>query len=515
MPVVRCAVGLDVGTTSIKAMAVAEDGSRSVPVAEPTPTTRDAGGVAEHDPEALWAAVARCTTRLMDRLPGGWRVSAVAPATVGEAGVALDAGGRELHPIIAWHDRRALPYALRWRQDPGEQEIYALTGLTVDGVFTVNKLLWLRDRRPEVFSRARRWLSMQGWLLYRLAGVAATAPSIAARTMLFDRIDGEWSQRMLDAADVDASLLPDVVPSGTEVGALTEAAAGACGLPAGIAVVAGGHDHLCGAYAVRGGDPGVVVDSVGTAESLVASISAPLRGDPGLAAHINCYPGVERGRWVLSAQVGLAGGLVGWALERLYGETPGVENARRLFERLPPHFEPGGVLCVPQLGRGASPRWDPEAALGAFAGLGPETTREDLVRALLEATCFSLRENLEWFGRHAGATTRIAVIGGAARNEAWLQMRADVTGRTLEVPEVDEPAALGAALLAAAGAGLMAGPAVAASLPVIGRRRIEPDPRRSAGFDRRFVEGYLPLVDALRPIHRRLNAGLSGEGLRG
>ena len=154
--------------------------------------------------------------------------------------------GRALRPIIAWFDARALAYVRRWEEALGSARVYAISGMTVDGLFGANKVMWVRDHEPEIWARTAAWLSTEDWLILKLTGAPATSHSMAARTMLFDRFRLDWSGELLAAAGVEARRMPPAGPSGTVVGGLTAEASAATGLRAGTPVVLGGHSLVGG-----------------------------------------------------------------------------------------------------------------------------------------------------------------------------------------------------------------------------------------------------------------------------
>ena len=500
-----CLLGLDAGTREVRAGAFARDGRLLALARRPTPTTRPRPGWAEVDADALWEATAAALREVLAALPAGTEAAALAPATVGEAGLPVDAHGRALRPIIAWFDTRAVDYARHWEENLGRARVYALSGMTVDGLFGANKAMWVRDHEPEVWERTAAWLSTEDWLILRLTGAPATDYSMAARTMLFDRTRLAWSAELLEAAGLEPRLMPPAQQSGTVAGRVSREASAATGLKAGTPVVLGGHDHICATFAVGGGEEGPV-DSTGTAEALVTSVGAAPAGDPGLAAHVNCYPDVVPGRMVLLASVGLAGGLVDWLRREVWrlGDDVPDAYARMLGEmRLP--LRPNGVMCFPQFGRGASPRFDPERARGAFVGLTAGHGRGDLLQAALEASCFSLRHNLDWVAEHLGRTApRVRVLGGAVHMPLWLQLKATITGREFQVAAAGEPAALGAAVLAGVGAGVYpdhaAGVAAVAAAGAGSGPGVVPDPEWAEAYRALYEQVWLRLPDALGPL---------------
>jgi len=499
-----CLIGIDAGTTSARAAAFTPEGCLLALARRPTPTSRPRPDWAEHDADALWQAVADCLREVAAALPAGCEVAGIAPASVGEAGLPVDRSGRALRPIIAWFDARATGYVRHWEEMVGAARVYAVSGQTLDGLFGANKIMWVRDNEPEVWARTAAWLSTEDWLLFRLTGEMGTDYSMAARTMLFDRDRGVWSEELLAAAGLDARLMPPAGQAGTLLGGLSPGIASSTGLPAGTPVVLGGHDHLCACFAARGGRP-VPVDSTGTAEALVTPAPAPPPGDPGLAAHVNCYRDVEPGRVVLVSSVAFAGGLVDWLRRRVFRfDEDDPEAYGRMMAEVRRPVAPNGLLCFPEFGRGASPRWDPDGARGAFIGLTQGHDRGDLLQAALEATCFSLRHNLAWVEEHLPVEVdRVRALGGAVRNPVWVQLKADLTGRDIEVIDLPEAAALGAAVLAGVGAGVYANHAAGAAAVAPSGGIVRPDPGRAEAY-REVYELWLRLPAAVGPFARAL-----------
>jgi xylulokinase len=500
-----CLLGLDAGTREVRAGAFDLHGNLLALARRPTPTVRPRPGWADIDGEALWAAAAEALREAVAALPPGVEPAGVAASTVGEAGLPVDAHGRALRPIIAWFDIRATGYVAHWENALGSARVYAISGQTLDGLFGANKAMWVRDQEPEVWERAAAWLSTEDWLVLKLTGSPCTDYSVAARTMLFDREQRVWSPELLAAAGLDARLMPPACQSGTVAGRVTSAAAAATGLREGTPVVLGGHDHVCATF-VAGGAQGMPVDSTGSAEALVASVARAPAGDLGLTAHVNCYPDVVPGRMVLLASVGLAGGLVDWLRREVWQWPDDEPNAYgRMFGEIRAPLRPTGVMCFPQFGRGASPRFEPERARGAFVGLTTGHSRGDLLQAVLEASCYSLRHNLDWMAEHLGVTSpRVRVLGGAVNIPLWMQLKATITGREFEVAAAGEPAALGAAVLGGVGAGVYpdhaAGAAAVSAVCVGSGELVEPDAGLAEAYGALYERAWLRLPDQLGPL---------------
>ena len=254
-------LGLDIGTTTIKAAAYDPELGRVVGLAaRPTPTDHPAPGLSEHDPEALWETVCTC---LRDVCRGGvspsgaageatspLRIAGLAIASLAEAGVPVDAAGQPLCPIIAWYDRRSEPQATWLHQQIDADEMHAITGQRVTASFGVCKWLWIREHWPDAAARMATWLPVPSYLLLRLTGAVATDHSQASRMLTFDQRSRDWSDRICAVAGLRRDQLPSAFPGGTVIGTIAAAAAAQTGLPIGTPCSLGGHDHLCAALAV-------------------------------------------------------------------------------------------------------------------------------------------------------------------------------------------------------------------------------------------------------------------------
>ena len=405
----RYLIGIDMGTTNVKALLFDEQGNTAGEARCPSPITLlpDGGGV--FDPEELWRLCCRLLTELLDAAPAEARsrLAGLAVTGMGEAGVPLDAAGRPLYPVIAWFDPRTEQYPAWWRDTFGEDRLYAVTGLKNQHIFTANKLLWLKEHEPRVFGEMRRWHCIPDYIAFRLTGASAMDLSLATRTLLLDAASGTWSRELLAHAGIPADILPPAVPSGTKVGEVTAAAAACCGLPAGTPVFAGGHDHICGALAAGAVEPGIVLDSSGTCEEVLVS-SETLSGTRSLSAQgFNAGYHTAPGRFYVSGGIPASGASVDWFRR----EFPAKEGGASC---------PGanGVLFLPHLRGGSSPERD-AISKGAFVGLQARHTHADLRQAVYEGVAFELRRSVEQL-LQGGRPRRVVSIGGGTKNAAWL-----------------------------------------------------------------------------------------------
>jgi xylulokinase len=458
-------VGLDVGTTGVKAVAVSEDGEvvaraeRGYPLSTPQP------GWSEQDPEDWWTAAQAALADL-----------AVEPRCIGLSGqmhglVALDEHDRPLRPAILWNDQRTAAECAEIEERVGVDRLIELTGNRALTGFTAPKLLWLRTHEPETFARIRRVLLPKDYVRLRMTGEHAIDVADASGTLLFDVRRRAWSDDVLAALDLPAEWLPPVHES-TAIGGAGDQAAGALGM---------GIDR-----------PGPLSVVLGTSGVVFAALPA-YRTDPEARLHVFCH--AVPGTWHAMGVMLSAAGSLRWLRDNAVGESYDE------LTREAAHWAPGveGLLFQPYLAGERTPHPDPNAR-GAFVGLSLRHDRGALVRAVLEGVAFGLRDSLELL-RELGVDAELGrVSGGGARSSLWLRIVASVLGIPLErTAASEEGAAFGAALLGgvAAGAFSDAAEAVAACVHVTGR--IEPDPAWRDAYDGGYSR-YRELYPALRPL---------------
>ena len=487
-------IGVDVGTTHLKAAAFTPDGVQVALAAVPTPTNRLPDGGAEYDPEAIWAGVAACLAQVIAAAPGP--VIGVGVASMAEAGVLVTADGRPAYPAIAWFDPRTQPQAEALSRHPGRETLYRRTGLFVMPKHGLAKLLWLKEHRPEAYREGATWLSMAEWVTFRLTGRRASCPTLAARILAYDLTAGGWAEDLLREIGIRRELFAELLPEGAPLGGVSAAAAADTGLPAGTVVTLAGHDHPCAALAAGVTGPGQLLDSTGTAEAVIGAVSSPILTDAALASQISQGPLPLPGLIGLQAGASAAGGSLEWLRRELlpeldYGALTALAEAEG--------EEPSGLLYLPHLAGGGPPDVDP-LSKGALIGLTYGATRGRIIKAVLEGTCYELRRMVAAMEQLVGSPFgRVVVTGGHAHNPLWLQLKADILGREIVVPEVAEATLLGAALLAGVAGGRFQTPAAAAAGLRRSERLIRPRPEAAAAYAQHFTR-YEGLAAALRPL---------------
>lgn len=491
-------LGIDAGTSRIRAIVFSLAGEVLAEGSAPTPTRTPAAGQGEHDPEALWQAAVTALRTAVAQVPAPSRIRGVAVGSMGEAGVLLDGKGTPRGPVLAWYDARPAAALRSLEREVGRERLHAITGLCPDPTFTACKLLWLRRHQPEALAAAVRWLPVSGWIAWRLCGVAAADLSLASRTLLLDIAAARWSDEMLALTGLDPALLPDLLPSGTRLGTVLPEVAAATGLPPDCAVGVGGHDHLCGLLALGADAPGVLLDSLGTAEALLLVVPEPSRAPALLAA------GINQGRLQVDRPLTyLFGGLPTCAasIEWFRRLWPGTDHATLIAEAeaVPPGAHE--VMFLPQLRLGSPPFPDP-VARGGFLGLSDACDRGVLFRALLEGLALDSANQLELMRVLAGGVelARIQATGGGTRNPLLLRLKASLYGQPVLATEMPEATSLGAALLGGLAAGLFPDLATARAALAVPCRRVEPDQGWPEPDRRQRVRAYGEAYARLRGI---------------
>ena len=489
-------VGVDLGTTNIKAVAYDTCGQVLVECSRATPSTSQGTRQAIIDPQLLWQTTAHCLAELIQQLPDPGAIVGMAIASVGEAGVPLDHSGQPLYPIIAWYDERTAPQAFRASQRLGEKRIYQATGLPPGHTFSAFKLLWLQEHEPEVMRRLDCWLSVGDWITYCLSGQKWMGYSQASRTLAFDLAQRKWWDEGLAELGLNVGIWPQLAAEGTRAGEITAQAAILTGLREGTPVYLGGHDHVCGALASGAIRPGIVLDSTGTTEAELTTIDQVSKhlAMADLSFCLGCH--VARGTYYITGGILGAGSLINWLAELLWpsqqlSRVEAIESLSKLAMQSPPGAN--GLYLLPHLAGAGSPDRS-STARGVIAGLSLAHNRSDLARSAIEGLAFELRTLWEALVHHTGQPLERAIVaGGGARNILWNQTKADITGMVLQIPSNVEAVTRGAALLVGLGSGIYRDETQALAQTQQAMQTIAPEPEARRFYETHF-RGYISKV---------------------
>jgi xylulokinase len=454
-------VGLDVGTTGVKAVALSAEGEVLATASHGYPLSTPRAGWSEQDPEDWWQA----SEAALGEVASGHEVAGIGLSGQMHGLVVLDDAGRVIRPAILWNDQRTAAECAEIEERIGLERLVALTGNRALTGFTAPKLLWLRRHEPDAYARVSRVLLPKDYVRLRLTGEWAIDASDASGTLLLDVGRRAWSEDVLDALDLPAAWLPPVLESPDQAGLV----AASNTVLQGTAVAAGAGDQPAAAVGVGADRPGVLSVVLGTSGVVLAPLPAYAH-DPGARVHAFCH--AVPGAWQAMGVMLSAAGSLQWFHERL---APDVPFARLVEEA--EAWEPGagGLLFLPYLAGERTPHADPDAR-GAFVGLELRHDRGALVRAVLEGVAFGLRDCLDLLRPLGVAADRARVSGGGARSRLWLRIVASVLDVPLELTESEEGSALGAALLGGVAGGVFGDVHEAVSRCVRVADVVEPEP---------------------------------------
>jgi len=463
-------LGIDLGTTGIKAAICTPDGHLLGDSYLEYPLIRPEPGVVEQDAD-LWWALAQDAIRqaILAAQVQGDTIQALSVSSQGISFVPVDKAGRTLSQSINWLDTRATAEAATIRQQYSDADLFKLTGKRASPSYVLPKLLWLRDHDSQTYRRTHKFLMGHDFLVFKLTGEYVTDHSMAGGTLLYAIADLAWSGELADAFQIDIGQLPAVEWSGAPVGTLKPDVAQELGLSKKAVVAVGGQDQKCAALGanIR---PGVATVSLGTASAISCLTDQPLL-DPG--RRIPTFPFVVRGLWDLEGVVSTAGGAFRWLKETLFPEASYDTLAGMASHSLP---GANGVRFYPHLSGAGSPHWQ-AGVWGAFSGLSLAVTAGDIVRSVLEGVAFQIRENLEIIEDIDIPIEELILFGGGAQSPFWSQMISDIAGKPASATGMVDVANWGACVLAGAAAGIFGGDILAqpAAGDVLGRWSPRPD----------------------------------------
>ncbi|MDZ4685726.1 MAG: xylulokinase [Planctomycetaceae bacterium] len=455
-------LGIDVGTSGTKTIAMREDGDILASATSEYPLSSPKPGWSEQEPEDWWQATIDSVKKVLK----AGKIKPDEVVGIGLSGqmhgsVFLDKQGNVLRPAILWNDQRTAAECADIEKKAGGRE--KLIGLVANPAltgFTAPKILWLRKNEPKHFDKTVRVLLPKDYVRYRLTGEFATEVSDASGTLLLDVKNRQWCKPLLDKLDLPLSLLPKVYESEEISGEVTSAAAKLLGIKSGVAVVGGGGDQAAGAIGNGIVKRGVISATMGTS-GVVFAHSDELQIDPQGRVHTFCH--AVRGKWHVMGVVLSAGGSLQWYRNQL-GQSEIAASKKiktdpyNLLTDAAAEAPPGceGLFFLPYLTGERTPHADPNAR-GAWIGLSLRHGPNHLVRSVMEGATYAMRDSLEIINDMKIPIREIRLSGGGARSKFWRQMQADVYGRRVVTINAEEGPAYGAALLAAAGTGYYKG----------------------------------------------------------
>jgi xylulokinase len=449
-------LGIDLGTSSVKALLVDETGHVLVQGSAEYEILRPRPGWAEQAPDDWWHATVAAVRQALSAAPDPPIPSAIGLSGQMHGTVLLDEGHRPLAPAVIWPDQRTVRQVAEITEQIGVQRLIERTGSPVCTGFQAATIRWVQQERPGLWAQTQTILAPKDYLRLRLTGEVYTEPSDGSGTLLFDVHRRDWSGEVLAALNADEARLPTVQPSTAVAGTLTPEAALALGLPAGIPVVTGAADTASSAVGAGITSGETLLLTLSTGGQLVLPAHEP-HVDRAGRIHTFCSalaPAPGRAGWYQMAALLSAGMALRWLRDNVFGL--GAPNAYEQMtdwaETVPPGAQ--GLLFLPYLAGERTPHMDPQAR-GLFLGLTAAHGRAELVRAVLEGVALACYDAYSVLAQLGARPARVVMAGGGARSLLWRQIVADAFGLPVRQLLVADQSAFGAALLAGGGIGLV------------------------------------------------------------
>lgn len=442
-------LGLDIGTGGCKAVVFNSEGKelasafREYPVLHPHPDW------AELNPDEVidkcFEVIAEVNAKISDP------VVSMSISSQGEAFTPVGRDGRSLINAMVSSDARARDIAVNWSKNFGTGKIYHITGHTPHPLFTLYKILWLKENQPNVWKDTKYFLCFEDLFHYRVGLEPKISWSMAGRTMLFDVIRHRWSKEILEAAGLTAEKLAMPVAPGEIIGTIGINTGNKLGFKNPVMVVAGGHDQTCAALGAGVIEPGMCMYATGTVECFCPILEKPSFSSELQRNNLCCYDYTIKGKYTTVAYSLTGGNILRWMRNEL-GQSEvavaagtGQNHYSLLLAAM--QASPTELLVLPYFSATGTPYFDTRAK-GAIIGLQLTTTKGEITKALLEGVALEMKLNLQLMEKSGMKIHTFIATGGGTRNNTWTQLKADVLNKKIIVRDVKEAGCYGAALLA-------------------------------------------------------------------
>lgn len=501
-------IGLDVGTTGCKAAVFNEKGVCFGKRYEEYDIICRRPVWAEQSPAVVLGAVRRVLKESVAQArAAGVKAAdiwALSTSVLGEEVMPVDESYRPLRDAILGMDYRA---AAETRELAGKipaERIFDITGFPPHPMGSLPTIMWMRRHEPELISRTYKYVTFTEYLMkYLGADEGYIDHPQAGRTMAFDIEQKCWSQALLEAAGLDRALFCEAAAPGQAVGRIAPEVAADLGLAEGVALIAGGQDQACAALGAGLIDEGIGIDSHGTIEGIGVMSLKKMTGREALRAGVSCYAYTIPGRYFLMSSSQVGGLLLKWFKNNfsLAEEQAARQTGRDVYdvmtERAPKG--PSGVMVLPHF-IGSGPPWNDLDSKGAIVGLTIDTTRHDIVKAIMDSLTYEFKINMLYYEAMGFHFNEMRVVGGASKSPLWMQLKANILNRSVSTLREKDAACLGAAIIAMCGMGEYPSCEDAVRACVKVDRVYEPDPSQTGAYERAYQK-YTRLYDSLKEFN--------------
>jgi len=500
-------MGVDIGTSGCKAVAFDAGGNQLALAGREYPTLSPQHRWAELDPAGVIESCRDCIRETAFEVRSSDAVEALGISSQGEAFTIISAKGEYLINAMTSADARSRRQVEEFSDFFGKDRLYNITGHSPHTLFSLFKLLWIKENKPRLLQKADRIVCLGDLLTYELTGEYVISYSLAARTMLFDVNKLRWSASILEKSGLKAQMLSRPAPAYACAGTVRKETAEELGLGRDVVVAPGGHDQICGALGAGVTSGGSAAYSTGTVECITPVFDSLVLNSTMQESNLASYPYALDGLYTTVAFNPTGGSLLRWYRDNLgqweiqQAERKGVDAYELILKEIPE--EPTSLLVLPHFAPTGTPWFDPQGC-GAILGLDLGTTRPQLVKAILEGVTYEMRLNAEALRRADIEIDQFRAVGGGAKSSKWMQIKADIMGRPVISMRVTETACAGAAMLAAKAKDTGKPLRQLAGDWARKGKTYRPRERFKKLYDERF-KIYSKMYETLRPLKQEIN----------
>ncbi|MEA3453899.1 MAG: xylulokinase [Candidatus Caldatribacteriota bacterium] len=492
-------LGLDIGTSGVKALLISIKGKIILSKTAPYPLATPHSGWVEQSPDDWWEATLKVIKETVSNHPiASNQIKGISLSGQMHSSVFLDEKLKVIRPAILWSDTRTSKQCHEIYAKAGglAKLIHYVSNPALEG-FTAPKILWLKENEADNYKRVKHILLPKDYIRYRLTGELFTEVSDAAGTLLFDVIKKRWSAGLLKKLEINRDFLPPVLNSFDLAGKITKSIADKTGLKSGTPVIAGGADNACGAVGSGITEEGKVMVSIGSSGVVLAQTNNPQADQEG---RIHLFNHACPDSWYIMGVMLSAGMSYEWLQKKLFNNSLDYSKLDQLAEEIEPGSE--GLIFLPYLYGERTPHNDANAR-GVYFGISGKHDQRHFTRSVLEGIAFALRDSLELIKDKGVKIKEIRAIGGGAKSRVWQQILADILGKEINLLNVEEGPAFGAALIAGVGVGIYSSFAEAVNRIIKVKKTIVPRIQDSEKYNH-YYQLYKKLYFSLKKDFKEL-----------
>jgi xylulokinase len=482
-------IGIDIGTSGIKVGAMSKEGVMGYLEYQPYSLLYPCKGWVEIDLEDIWTKVKSLLINVRRQIDQEGTVDAIALSTFCNSSVFMNEQGEALYPGIMYLDQRSKEEAEWIKRTVGETRLTEITRNRLEpGMYTATSHLWFKNNHPDLYEQTYKWGNLSTFILNKLTGNFVMDWTHASFSGMYDVENYEWSHEICMRIGIDGVRLPEVVDPSSIIGYLKLPELAEKGIP----VIAGAADTACSTVAL-GIEPGQLFESVGTSNVLTVCTDDPSALDQRFLNR--CH--VVKGRWLSHGAMSFPGASIQWFYEQFL-KTEGYckEVLNDLFKQST--VGANGIFFLPYMKGERSPIWDPNAT-GVFTGIGLNSSKADMYRAILEGCSFGLKQIMEIIdSKYNLQVESIPSIGGGSKNEGWAQIKSTLLNKNIEIKAISETGVLGACLIAGCSVGYFSSLEQASEeIKNETIRVVEPEPEKKESYQALY-EVFLELYPSLK-----------------